>query len=217
MKLIREAALSRRRAPPFTTVVDLEVLQLRQLSPWIRWLYLELRMLSDFKTGHLVTSWAQLLAVMGCDDYQAFSPSLQAIRRAIEALEKVRLVERFPDASMATKQLFLKVWPVKGFSARAKVADRPAGRPADRPRTKQKPSKHAASSEVDASSPTDLPNEQATGDSGPGYQTPNPLSHPHLSTGNGKVGRSVDESIKSLKKTRDTIAARRGTPKNGPL
>jgi hypothetical protein len=208
-----DAGFSRLHAPLFTGVVRNEVKLLRQLSPWIRWLYLELRMLSDFKTGELVTSWAQLEAVMGCDDYQALSPSRQAIRRGIESLVEVDLAEHLVTLSTVTKQVFLKINPVTRFSASREVADRPADRPADRSRIQQNTSNGAASSEINGVLPTDLPTEQATGDSIPINQSPYPLSAGQLSTGRAEVegapnGRGRQRAIAM----RNLIAKRRGGP-----
>lgn len=210
MKLVRVAALSRRRAPPFTAVVDLEVLQLRMLSPWVRWLYLELRMLSDFKTGHLVTSWAVLQAVMDCDTSQAFAPSREQLRRAVVDLEAVRLVERFPETSTATQRLFLKVMPIKGFRSPGVQADRVADRVADTPRTPRKARNGAGSSPIGDAKPTDLATDKPTGDSGQEKHNPYPLKSARLST---TEARDLVDPKASLARTRAAIVERRGEPR----
>lgn len=157
-KLIRTVAHARRQAPPYGKVAGSEAIELRTLSPWVRWLLLELRMLCNFSSGYLVSSWAQLVALMDCDG-NGFAPSREAIRRGIEQLSELGFVMRYATAGRDRKQLFLWVKQAPRIALSADSADRRA----DRPRTRRK-----------APLPTDVP----TGVSATNTQSPKPLSRP---------------------------------------
>ena len=191
MKQVRSAAHSRHRAPPFAALDGLEAIALRKLTPWIRWLYLELRMLSDFRTGHVSTSWAVLLALMDCDQGERggpapFVPSRQQLRRAVEQLCALKLASVDHKTNERARGLFLHVLPIKSLGAPA----RKLGHGFDRPSTLRKASKHAGF-EVPARTVSDT---VSTGVSIPGFHSP-------------KSPKSLDLSTAASAEIREKLAA----------
>lgn len=191
MKLVRTAAHSRHNAPSFGITDGLsEVIKLRQLTGWMRWLFLELRMLSDFRTGQVETSWAVLRALMDCDSGERggptpFAPSIDQLRRAVRQLEGLGLVERTPQdlqASEAVGRLFLKVPPAVGIGASAGKSARGSAR-VRKPRPQR---------EKPAAAPA-VPPGVAPGDSEPEITSPNP-SDAELST-EGKTGIAAAKAL----------------------
>jgi len=195
MGQVKAATLARHNAPPFGAVDGLaEVLKLRQLTGWMRWLFLELRMLSDFRTGQVETSWAVLRALLDCDSGERggpapFVPSVDQLRRAVRQLEAVGLVVRTAQdmqASEAVGRLFLKVPAAVGIGASG-------GKPARGSARVRKP---RATRENKPAAPT-VPPGVAPGDSTLNSNTSYLLPAPQLST-----------DLAALRAVRDGLAAR---------
>lgn len=195
MGQVKTATLSRHNAPPFFIGADVEAVRVRQLTGWMRWLFVELRMLSDFRTGQVETSWAVLRALMDCDSGERggpapFVPSVDQLRRAVRQLEAIGLVTRTPQdlqASEAVGRLFLKVPAAVGIGASG-------GKPARGSARVRKPRSHREKVPEAATVPPGV----APGDSTPEFITPSPLRDPELST----------ENRQRLDAVRDGIAAR---------
>ena len=199
MGQVKTATLARHNAPPFGAVDGLaEVLKLRQLTGWMRWLFLELRMLSDFRTGQVETSWAVLRALMDCDSGERggpapFVPSVDQLRRAVRQLEAVGLVVRTAQdmqASEAVGRLFLKVPAAVGIGASG-------GKPARGSARVRKPRPQR---EKAPAAPT-VPPGVAPGDSTLNFNTSYLLPATELSTGPAAL-RAVREQIAARGMTR---------------
>lgn len=141
MKPIRTVAHGRHSAPRYVTLDGMEVILLRKLPSWVRWLYAELRSVSDFQTGQVSTSWAALMAVMDCDSHMGFVPTLRQLRWAVHQLEEVGLLQVERKLNERSRSLFLRVLPVKSLGASAIQSVRPFVRPLK----PKKPSIHAGS------------------------------------------------------------------------
>jgi hypothetical protein len=179
VKETRRVALSRHNAPAWLALDGLEVVALRKLPAWMRWLYMELRALSDFKTGHVSTSWAQLVALMDCDagergGQSPHTPGMQQLRRAVDQLEGIGLLRRDGRTNERARGLFLFILPIKSLGAPAAKRDRSC----DRPPTGRKASKHAG---FEASA-LPVATGVATGDSVPLHHSPKAPKAPDLST-----------------------------------
>jgi hypothetical protein len=186
VKVTHTVAHARQSAPLFLQLAQAEIKQLRQLQPWVRWLYVELVALSDFTTGLLSVgsdprvSYAKLAALLAHDQtpgaHAVAPPSHDQIRRGLETLEGMGLVSRNTVANEGARALFLAVEGRK--SAVTSSANR-ASRSA-RPHAPRKPSKNK-----------DLPQGRAGGapEGAPGVSegnsviTPYPQKAPDLSTG----------------------------------
>lgn len=67
MRQVGTVTLSRGTAPAFLPLTEHEVTNLRHLPAWMRWLFLELVGIANFKTGKGCASWARLEELMDWD------------------------------------------------------------------------------------------------------------------------------------------------------
>lgn len=177
MGQVKTATLARHNAPTFGAVHGIsEVLKLRQLPGWMRWLFLELRMLSDFRTGQVETSWAVLRALMDCDSGERggpapFVPSIDQLRRAVGQLESIGLVTRNGQANQGAGRLFLHVPAATGLGTSAPKPARGSAR-VRKPRSPREKQPAAAP----------VPPGVAPGDSTLNSITPKPSKPAELST-----------------------------------
>lgn len=147
MRKVREAALSRLQAPDFLPLIHHELVQLRQVPAWVRWLYVELLAAANLKTGAGKTSWARVMAVLDFDQAptgraRAGGVTLKQARDAVDELQSMGLVARDKGRNEAQGFLFFHVKPRRGFAAPAGESGRGSGRGS----TARKASKDAASS-----------------------------------------------------------------------
>lgn len=122
MKIAREVALSRQAAPDFLPLTHHELVKLRQIPGWMRWLYVELLQLADMKTGAGRASWPRLLALMDFDQAptgkrRAGAVTLWQARSALDELAAIGLIARDKRRNEAQGFLFFHVQPRRGFSA----------------------------------------------------------------------------------------------------
>lgn len=158
MKLVREVALSRQAAPSFLALTEHEVIKLRQLPGWMRWLFVELVGLSDFRTGKGRAGWPQLCALLDFDRMPGRPPegadvSMQQIRRAFVQLEAAGLVARDKGQNEVMGTLNFLVLPRTNLGTSASSSDRGS----DRGVTASKPRRSAAKPEPDKVVPTGVP------------------------------------------------------------
>jgi hypothetical protein len=141
VKQVRTVALSRLSGPSFLALHESEVVKLRQVPAWCRWLFCELVGLSDFRTGAGRASYAQLVALLDFDAMPGRPPaaarvSREQIRRAVEGLESMGLAHRDKQRNTVSGCLFFQVLPRTGLGASegssARGSDR--GAPARKPR-----------------------------------------------------------------------------------
>lgn len=113
MKQVHTAALSRIQSPEFVTLYRVERTKLRTLSWVARLLYEELVSLSNFKTGEIATSYAQLLALLTPDQpahgRRLAAPTLKQIRSAVDELQGADLVARNQALNEQAGKLLLHV------------------------------------------------------------------------------------------------------------
>lgn len=175
MKLVRTAALSRHEAPQFAALMDDEVIALRLIPPWMRWLYLELVAMSDFKTGLIYTSYARLASLLDCDQPERGKrldvPTLKQIRSALDTLNDMQLALRDRAGNEEKRELKIFVRPREGFSASSGKKGREKGRPQSR----QNYDKHG---------PERKPDNEMGQRTGQGVQDPNTLLPPPLHVDN---------------------------------
>jgi hypothetical protein len=181
---VRTAALSRQEAPQFAALMDDEVIALRLLPAWVRWLYLELVAMSDFKTGHIYTSYARLASLLDCDQptqggKRLDVPTIKQIRTALDTLDRMQLALRDKAGNEEKRELKILVRPRQGLGA----SNAEQGRGKGRPQTPQNYDKHG---------PERKPDPGAGQMSGQGVQERNsllplPLHVDKLST---RAGRS---------------------------
>lgn len=134
MKTAHTVALSRATSATFLPLMEHEVVKLRQVPAWMRWLYLELVGLADFKTGKGAAGWQQLVALLEWDQPErgrraAPDLGLQQIRRAFEQLASLGLIARDKARNEAQGRLFFQVSPRVGMSASKRKTDRVSDRP----------------------------------------------------------------------------------------
>ncbi len=132
MRLVHTVAHARHAAPAFAVLKDHELLTLRQLPAWVRWLYLELVAMSDFKSGRVRTSYAQLAALLGYDAPEHGPrvpvPTLKQIRTALDHLAGVGLTGRDKRTNEQTGALEILVLTREGFGTSTKEQGRVQGR-----------------------------------------------------------------------------------------
>lgn len=155
MKQVRTVALSRTTAASFLPLTEPEVVKLRQVPAWMRWLYLELVGLSDFRTGAGRSSWAQLVSLLDWDKPErgrraAAELGLQQVRRAFEQLAGLGLIARDKGRNEQTGWLFFQVAPRTGLGASAGKTDRVSDRA-------RKPRSTRESRPQDTGNPTGFP------------------------------------------------------------
>lgn len=186
MKLVRTAALSRHEAPTFAALTDEEVIALRLLPAWVRWLYLELVAMSDFKTGVVYASYARLASLLDCDQPERGkrldTPTIKQIRTALDTLGRMNLALRDKAGNEDKRELKILVSPRVGLGASADKKGREKGRA-------QKPQNY------DKHGPERKPDNQIGQGAGQGVQEPNSLLPPPLhlekvSTGEGPENTS---------------------------
>lgn len=133
MKVVRTAALSRQEAPTFAALTDEEVIALRLLPAWVRWLYLELVAMSDFKTGVVYASYARLASLLDCDQPQGGKrldvPTIKQIRTALDTLGRMNLALRDKAGNEEKRELKILVPPRVGLGASNEKKGRGKGRP----------------------------------------------------------------------------------------
>lgn len=133
MKVVRTAALSRQEAPTFAALTDEEVIALRLVPAWVRWLYLELVAMSDFKTGLIYTSYARLASLLDCDQPERGKrldiPTMKQIRTALDTLAKMNLALRDKAGNVEKRELKILVSPRVGLGASNQKKGRETGRP----------------------------------------------------------------------------------------
>lgn len=175
MKLVRTAALSRLEAPQFAALTDEEVVALRLVPAWVRWLYLELVAMSDFKTGLIYTSYARLASLLDCDQPERGQrldvPTLKQIRTALDTLNRMNLALRDRAGNEEKRELKIFVRPRDGLGASTDKQGREKGRPQSR----QNYDKHGAQRK---------PDRESGQRSGQGVQEPNTLLPPPLHVDN---------------------------------
>jgi hypothetical protein len=179
MRKVREAALSRATAPDFLPLTHHEIVRLRLVPAWVRWLYLELLCCADLRTGRGKTSWPRLLACLDFDRaptgrQRAGGVTLRQARDALEDLAELGLVARDKARNEAQGFLFFHVQPRTGFSAPAHSSGRGSGRAV----APQKPGKTRDKPVTDAGVPAGV---RAGGSGVNSY--PLPPTDPKLSTG----------------------------------
>ncbi len=171
LKIVRTAALSRTEAPQFAALMDDEVVALRLVPPWVRWLYLELVAMSDFKTGRIFTSYARLASLLDCDQPERGKrldvPTLKQIRTALDTLNKMNLALRDKAGNEEKRELKILVRPREGLGAPADKKGREKGRP-------QMPQNY------DKHGPERIPDHEIRQRAGQGVQEPNTLLPPPL-------------------------------------
>jgi hypothetical protein len=154
VKQVRTVALSRLSGPSFLALHESEVVKLRQLPAWARWLFAELVGLSDFKTGAGRASYAQLAALLDFDAMPGRPPagarvSRDQVRRAVESLEGLGLAHRDKQRNSTAGALFFLVRPRSGLGA----PEGSSARGSDRGATARKPRRAAASAPAAAPVP----------------------------------------------------------------
>jgi hypothetical protein len=158
MRSSRAVALSRLSAPSVTLLHAAEVKKLRQVQPWLRWLFVELVIGSDFKNGRGLTSWARVLSLLDFDRPPtgrdpAGAVSLMQARRGLDELEGLGLVRRDKASNEGQGALAYRVPPrVKRSSPRAE-----SDRGSDRVPTGRKASNGAGSSLSSPQNSTGVP------------------------------------------------------------
>lgn len=133
MSFIRTTAHARQAAPSFGALTDHEILKLRQLPAWVRWLYFELVAMSDFKTGMVRTSYAQLAALLDPDQpiqggRRLEAPTLKQIRTALDWLYQLGLALRDRRGNERAGVLQIQVPGRAGFGAPKPEKGRGKGR-----------------------------------------------------------------------------------------
>lgn len=176
LKLVRTAALSRHEAPQFAALMDDEVIALRLLPAWVRWLYLELVAMSDFKTGLIYTSYARLASLLDCDQptqggKRLDTPTIKQIRTALDTLNTMNLALRDRAGNEEKRELKIFVRPREGLGASKAKEGRGKGRPPSR----QNYDKHG---------PERKPDNELGQMLGQGVQEPNTLLPPPLHVDN---------------------------------
>lgn len=183
--VIRTAALSRQEAPTFAALMDDEVIALRLVPAWVRWLYLELVAMSDFKTGLIYTSYARLASLLDCDQPERGrrldTPTIKQIRTALDTLNTMNLALRDRKGNEDKRELKIFVRPREGFSASSEKKGREKGRP----QTRQNYDKHG---------PERTPDRQIRQRTGQGVQDSNTLLPPPLHVDNFSTGEGPENS-----------------------
>lgn len=150
MHIVRTAAHARNSAPPFAVVAQQEFIKVRQLPAWARWLFLELVAMSDFKTGAVSTSYAQLVALLGCDQPQTGGrrldePTLKQVRTGLDWLVAMNLIAR--DSERNEKQGHLRIFIVQ-VRASVSASNASKGRGKGRVKNAQNTDEHRAQPKV---------------------------------------------------------------------
>lgn len=207
MSFIRTAAHARNTAPSFVTLTQLEVVKLRQLPGWARWLYLELKGMSTFKTGQVKTSYAQLVALMDCDQpptggKRLEAPTLKQIRTALEWLHDMGLGVRDKQRNEGRGELEIFVRP----STRPTMPTAQKGRGKGRAKNAQNTDEQRES----ASNPQ--PEGQGLGQV---YQESTPYKEPPVD--NLATGRAKEAVKAQLAKWKRAAPPRRKAPPGGPI
>ena len=139
MRLVREAALSRLTAPDYLTIHGEELRVLRQLPAWVRWLFAELVVCSNFATGKGTTSRARLLALLDFDQApsgpkpEGCAITTKRLRAALDSLQAAGLVTVDPFRNVQSKTLFFEVQPRTRRGVPAEEQGRQSGREQGRP------------------------------------------------------------------------------------
>lgn len=132
MKVVRTAAHARNTAPLWAVLSQIEILKLRQLPCWARDLFHQLIYMSDFRTGLVSTSYAQLIALLDCDQPPSgpryASPTLKQVRTALDWLNAMGLAWRDVDQNEAKGELKIFVVARKKILASAFKQGREQGR-----------------------------------------------------------------------------------------
>jgi hypothetical protein len=187
LNLVRSVALSRQEAPQFTALMEDEVVALRMLPGWVRWLYLELVAMSDFKTGLIYTSYARLASLLDCDQptqggKRLDVPTIKQIRTALDTLNRMNLALRDRAGNEEKRELKIFVRPRQGLGA----SEAKEGRGKGRPQTPQNYDKHGAERKPD----TQLGQRVGQGVQDPNTLLPPPLHVDNLSTRGGRRNTS---------------------------
>lgn len=135
MRQSRAVALSRLSAPPLTLLHGAELKKLRQLPPWLRWLFVELVVGSDFASGRGLTSWARVLSLLDFDRPPtgrdpAGAVSLGQARRGLDELQALGLVHRDRASNEGQGALAYRVPPRVKRSSTRPESGRGSGRAA---------------------------------------------------------------------------------------
>jgi hypothetical protein len=191
VKVIRTAAHARNTAPPFGIVGQAEILKLRQLPAWVRWLLLELRLMSDFQTGMVSTSYAQLVAMLDCDQPQTGgrrleSPTLKQVRTALDWLDAMGLAVRDKRNNEAKGVLKIRVTAASSLSASASVKGRGKGRV----KTAQNTDEHEVQAKVTHSDGQGL---------GQVFQNSSSSTRPPENLSTGKARQQVKKQLEEMR------------------
>lgn len=115
---VRQVAVTAGLPPPagssgFAVLWAHELDVLDSLDGWMTRLFLRLVRISDFTSGAGTTTFAELVAYMTPIQPRRgprlFAPDVQAVKRAIAALEKRRILTRDKGASQRARLLFFVV------------------------------------------------------------------------------------------------------------
>lgn len=187
--MIRSVAHARQSAPLFGQLSQIEIKKLRQLPPWVRWLYFELVCLSNFDTGRLYVgsdpkvSYAKLAALLAHDanphdPKPAAAPSHDQIRRALAQLVSMGLVGRNEQANEGARALFLEVARRKDSVSASVNRARDFARPQEHKKTKKNKDLEAKAGRTSPETAPGVPE-------GIFNNSPKPHDAPQLSTGEG--------------------------------
>lgn len=179
MKVVRTAALSRHEAPQFAFLTDEEIIALRLVPAWMRWLFLELVAMSNFKTGVIYTSYARLASLLDCDQPERGKrldvPTIKQIRSALDTFNTMGLALRDRAGNEEKRELKILVNPRVSEAAPAEKKGREKGR-------------HQNGYNYDEHGPQRKPDTQIGQRTGQGVQKPNTLLPPPLHVDNLSTG-----------------------------